>query len=378
MKVAPNNPPEALVLAPGHAVALPAKQLSRVFLGLGWREGATAPGKVDVDCACVSFDEAGNRDDSNTVWYRRLRNEQMDPSPAFQKAGGSSIVHTGDVLSGGAKGGDLERIFVALASVPARIMTLAFEANIFTDGYSFSMLESAYIRLVNADTNQELARLELSNGPFFATAAVLFVKLGREAGGNWSLDCAVESRRATLNQLPPHQPDMAARGVFAPLPGSLPIASRNPLPVVTHVAAPPPQLLPVQVPPGVVAGQFLSILAPNGQMVQVQCPPGLMPGQVFHVAMPAAQPAALVAVAQPHVNAPPQPAVAAQPAPVGHPAAKASSASEPAKKTRRMCPALAVATAAGVTFPCPFHTFPSTVHACRGGGGRARARRPSS
>jgi stress response protein SCP2 len=50
---------------------------------------------------------------------------------------------------------DLERIYVDLENLEASVDALAFEANVFTAGLTFAALRHAYIRLVNADTNQE-------------------------------------------------------------------------------------------------------------------------------------------------------------------------------------------------------------------------------
>ena len=51
---------------------------------------------------------------------------------------------------------DLERIYVDLENIDYNIDCLAFEGNIYTQGVTFDNFSSAYIRLVNADTNQSL------------------------------------------------------------------------------------------------------------------------------------------------------------------------------------------------------------------------------
>lgn len=53
----------------------------------------------------------------------------------------------------------MERIYVDLENLDASVDALAFEANVFTAGFTFGALEHAYIRLVNADTNQEVSPL---------------------------------------------------------------------------------------------------------------------------------------------------------------------------------------------------------------------------
>eukprot|EP00971_Amphidinium_carterae_P198454 3938800-Amphidinium_carterae.2 len=50
------------------------------------------------------------------------------------------------------------------------------EANIYTSGADFAQLADAYVRLVNADTNQELARMQLA-GAGLKGNALVFSKL---------------------------------------------------------------------------------------------------------------------------------------------------------------------------------------------------------
>jgi len=59
-------------------------------------------------------------------------------------------------LSGAGGLEDLERIYVDLENLEDAVDALAFEANVYTAGLTFASLEHAYIRLVNADTNQEV------------------------------------------------------------------------------------------------------------------------------------------------------------------------------------------------------------------------------
>ena len=198
-------------LAIGQSVALPAKGLERVFIGLGWKN---IPGgkTVDLDCCVAGYGKAGDRDEQSTVWYGKLRNNTHK-----SKKEGSSIVHTGDVLKGQddvlKEENDAERIYVWLTEVPDDLMTLAFAADIFTGGLTFSDLTSAYVRLVNADTNQELVRMSLSAADLGAVASskvVLLSRIRRIDGGCWVLDSAVEARPKTLKEESGPQPDMAA------------------------------------------------------------------------------------------------------------------------------------------------------------------------
>ena len=157
----PATIPNQIALAPGETVILPTKSLERVFIGLGWNNAISGEA-VDLDCSIVGYDKDGVRDAANTVSFARLRNGAHKSQPS-----GSSIVHTGDILMG-SKGNiddakdDMERIYVWLSELPDHLATIAFATDVYTEGLTFASLANAYCRLVNADTNQELARLTLT------------------------------------------------------------------------------------------------------------------------------------------------------------------------------------------------------------------------
>jgi len=152
-------------LKPGQAMQT-AKSLERVYLGCGWKN-KNRP--VDVDCSVVGFNSGNSKE---TVYFGSLKNKNK------------SLAHSGDILSGSDAGkaiADLERIYVWLTSIPAEIDTLVLVVNVFTAGVSFADLDSAYIRMTNADTNQEMARMTLS-GSGLKGNALIFCKLYRTGG----------------------------------------------------------------------------------------------------------------------------------------------------------------------------------------------------
>ena len=254
--------PMAVPLEPGHALVLPSSSLERVFLGLSWQN---ADGKtVDLDCSVVGYGVTGERDSQSTIWYGRLRNS------VSKQGKGHSIVHTGDVLKGqddvlaGTK--DAERIYVWLNELPDNLHTLAFAADVFTS-VTFAALTSAYVRLVNADTGQELAALSLSGahlGPAAESRVMLLCRLRRlGTSGLWSLDATAEPRPRTLREEHGAQPDMTPP-VWA-VPAGVPIA-----PVVP--VAPVPTALPVALPIAPIGTQGAG-LPPQPQPQSDKAPP---------------------------------------------------------------------------------------------------------
>ena len=225
-------PPPAVALAPGESVVLPTKELQRVFLGLGWNN--TAEGTdVDLDCSVVGYDASGMRDEQNTVWYGNLRN-----GVHLTKKKGSSIVHTGDILTG-AKCNlaqiqtDMERIYVWLEAVPTHLATIAFAVDAFTPGVTFASLSNAYCRVVNADTGQELARLTLTPqylGPLADSSVMLLARLRRLGNGLWALQASAEPRASTLRCHDGPQADMVTYD-------ALPLAVASPEPLAVAAVA---------------------------------------------------------------------------------------------------------------------------------------------
>jgi tellurium resistance protein TerZ len=128
--------------------------LTRVTMGLGWDAKKSkgflgfggGPKNIDLDASCLLFDDTGRLVD--TVWFQQLRSRD------------GSIVHTGDNRTGQGEGDD-EQIQVDLSRVPANVKTLVFVVNSFT-GQNFSEIENATCRLVDASTNGEIARYDLS------------------------------------------------------------------------------------------------------------------------------------------------------------------------------------------------------------------------
>jgi tellurium resistance protein TerD len=113
------------------------------------------------------------RNDSDFIFYNNL------------KSADGSIEHTGDNLTGAGDGDD-EVIIVVLDKVPTGIAKLAFTVTIHeaeTRRQNFGMVSTAYIRIVNKDTNAEIARFDLSEEASTNTA-MIFGEVYRN-GAEW-------------------------------------------------------------------------------------------------------------------------------------------------------------------------------------------------
>ncbi|MFF2352277.1 TerD family protein [Kitasatospora sp. NPDC058115] len=140
--------------------------LSAVRMGLGW-EPAGRGRNIDLDASCLAFD--AKREKLDTAWFMKLG--------IFNGA----IAHSGDNLTGEG-GGDDESITVHLDGLPAEVCGLVFVVNSFS-GQKFTEVKNAYCRLVDAATNQELVRFDLTHSE--ARTGVVMCKLVRQFSGEW-------------------------------------------------------------------------------------------------------------------------------------------------------------------------------------------------
>lgn len=175
--------------------------LKKVFMGLSWKEGSPKVIKdvvkpsfigkmfgqkeqevertekvnpIDLDSSVVCFDASGNKVD--TVWFRQ-----------YEGLNGA-IQHMGDNRSGGTGVGDDERINIDLSRVPKDVSTLVFTVNSFT-GQTFESVEMARCRLVDAETNEEKASIDLTASG--KHKGVIMAKLYR-VGSEWEIKSIAE------------------------------------------------------------------------------------------------------------------------------------------------------------------------------------------
>jgi tellurium resistance protein TerZ len=175
----------AVTLQKGQKISLDKEAgstLTKVVMGLGWDPvkkkglfgfGGSTP-EVDLDASCVMFNEQNQPVD--TVWFRQLTSRD------------GSLQHTGDNRTGDGDGDD-EQILVNLAQVPASVKSLVFVVNSFT-GQNFSQIDNATCRILNGQTQQEVARYNLSCQG--AHTAQIMVKLYRH-NNEWKMHAIGEN-----------------------------------------------------------------------------------------------------------------------------------------------------------------------------------------
>jgi len=243
-----NGEVNVLMLQVGEAMQVP--KLERVFVGLGWNQypGTAA---VDIDASCIGFSR-GNPS-AEKVYFKSLRNSNR------------SLVHSGDVLSGKPSGlADLERIYVWISTLPTGIDCLVFLANIYSPGTDFAQLSDAYIRMVNADTNQELSRARLA-GAGLKGNALVFAKLYRTSSeGAWQfLPLGMPLTVPGCSSLDDMVPLLLSSGSAVP-PTVTATPVSDPVAGAETIAPVAPEAKPAQKPTGVYLAPALAVATVGG------------------------------------------------------------------------------------------------------------------
>ncbi|MGZ8158635.1 MAG: TerD family protein [Methylobacter sp.] len=137
--------------------------LKNLIVGLGWDARPTDSADFDLDASAFMVKEDGKvRSDSDFVFYNQT------------KSTCGSIEHTGDNRTGAGDGDD-ESVVVLLDKVPADIQRVVFTVTIHDAEIrkqNFGQVSQAYVRVVNKDSNSEVARYDLSEDASIETAMV--------------------------------------------------------------------------------------------------------------------------------------------------------------------------------------------------------------
>ena len=137
--------------------------LARVLVGLGWSARVSNGLDFDLDASLFMVTETNKvRGDHDFIFYGQLKS----------KCG--SVEHTGDNRTGEGDGDD-ETLTLILSMIPPEIKKLVIAVTIHAADerkQNFGMVQDAFIRIVNQDTNVEIARFDLSEDYSTETAMV--------------------------------------------------------------------------------------------------------------------------------------------------------------------------------------------------------------
>ncbi|MGL5437992.1 MAG: TerD family protein [Lachnospiraceae bacterium] len=159
------------------------KGLSKTIIGLGWDEVqrskgffAPKPQPIDCDASVVLLRNGKFVDKSDAVFFGNLRHAS------------GTVQHMGDNLTGAGDGDD-EQVIVDLANIPDQYDKIVIIVNIYQAvqrKQHFGMIQNAFCRLVDGNTNVEMCKYNLTED-YSGMTAMIFGEIYRH-NGEWKFN----------------------------------------------------------------------------------------------------------------------------------------------------------------------------------------------
>lgn len=164
--------------------------MKKMLVGLGWDVRATDGADFDLDGSAFLLNVSGKvRSDADFIFYNQ------------PKSTDGSVAHSGDNRTGEGDGDD-ESIVVDLDKVPADIEKIAICVTIHdaeARKQNFGQVSGAYVRCVDAATNVEVARFDLSED-YSVEGALTFGDIYRH-NGEWKFKAIGQGFKGGLGPL---------------------------------------------------------------------------------------------------------------------------------------------------------------------------------
>jgi len=164
--------------------------LTRARVGLGWDVRTTDGADFDLDTSVFLVGDSGQvLSSAHFVFY----NQKTSPDGA--------VVHSGDNLTGAGSGDD-ESVSIDLAGVDSNVQRIVFAVTIHeaeSRRQNFGMVRNAFMRVLNAESDSELARFDLSEDYSIETAMV-FGEIYRH-GAEWKFKAVGQGFEGGLQAL---------------------------------------------------------------------------------------------------------------------------------------------------------------------------------
>lgn len=164
--------------------------LTKILVGLGWDTRSSDGAEFDLDASAFLLADTGKvRGDNDFVFYSNLR------------TGDGSVEHTGDNRTGEGDGDD-EALIVDLAKIPSDVLKVAVAATIHDADVrrqNFGMVQNAFMRVVNAANDREIARYDLTED-YSVETALIFGEIYRH-NGEWKFRAVGQGYQGGLASL---------------------------------------------------------------------------------------------------------------------------------------------------------------------------------
>ena len=152
--------------------------LSKVGVGLGWDPNEGTGFDFDLDASAFMLGE-----------NKKIPKDEFFVFYNNQKSPDNSVESSGDDLTGGNSEGDDETLTVDLSKVDSKIHEIIFTVTIHdyeNRKQNFGQVRNSFIRIYNAQTNEEIAKYELDED-FSVETAVEFGRLYKR-NGEWKFE----------------------------------------------------------------------------------------------------------------------------------------------------------------------------------------------
>jgi len=163
--------------------------LSRLAVGLGWDASDSSAPEFDLDASAFVIKPDGNvLSDKYFVFFNNLKSPE------------GAVTHQGDNLTGEGEGDD-EVIFVDLNKLPTEATRIVFVVTIYKGREQqqfFSQVSNAFIRVVDRDNNDELARYDLGQD-FGQETSLIFGDVYLE-NGEWNFRAVGQGYEGGLHE----------------------------------------------------------------------------------------------------------------------------------------------------------------------------------
>lgn len=164
----------SLVKGQNMSLTKTAPNLRRAVIGLGWDVRMSQGAAFDLDTSCFMLNAQNMVGKPQDFIFYNNR-QSMD----------GSVMHRGDNLTGMGEGDD-EQITVDLTRIPMDIQRIVFVVSIYEAdkrAQNFGMVQRAFIRIVDQESNQEIVRYDLTEEACMMSC-MLFGELYRY-GNEW-------------------------------------------------------------------------------------------------------------------------------------------------------------------------------------------------
>lgn len=157
--------------------------LSKVLIGLGWDEVkvkkgffAPKPQPIDCDASALLLTNGKLANKGDIIYFGNLAHSS------------GTVQHMGDNLTGAGDGDD-EQIIVDLANLPEKYDRIVLVVNIYQAvqrQQHFGLIQNAFIRIVDARTNAEMCKYNLTEN-YSGMTAMIFGEVYRH-NGEWKFN----------------------------------------------------------------------------------------------------------------------------------------------------------------------------------------------